>query len=119
MEWTGMAELLVDEGIGQNLIRQLRGSGLNAFHTLEYLPNGSSDSLIFLEAQRRGLTVFTWNHKHFTLLAAAWRDCGLGDHHGIITRSVGKRQLLPQQTLVVLDQYCRDPTSYANQIELF
>jgi Domain of unknown function (DUF5615) len=93
-----MAELLIDEGIGQDLVRRLRAQGLRIFHTLEFLPKGASDSLVFLEAQQRRLTVFTWNHKHFPLLADAWRDWGHGDHYGVISRFDGRPQLLPPDT---------------------
>jgi hypothetical protein len=86
---------------------------------LDVPPKGTRDSLIFREAQRRSLTVFTWNHKHFELLAAAWRDWGPGDHRGIITRPLGQRQLSAGQTIQVLARYCADPSSFTNRIELF
>jgi len=114
-----MAELLVDEGVGRNLVQDLRARGLRAFHALDFLPKGARVSLVFLEAQRRGLTVFTWNHKHFVLLAEAWGDRGLGAHHGVITRPLGSRQLLPAQALQVMARYCADPASFLNRVELF
>lgn len=114
-----VAALLVDEGIGQDLVRSLRTQGLRIFHALEYLPKGAEDSLVFLEAQRRQLTIFTWNHKHFTLLVHAWQNWGHGDHHGLITRSTGARQLLPPDTLLVLEQFCRDAASYVNRVVVF
>jgi hypothetical protein len=93
--------------------------GFAAVHALDVLPKGARDGLVFREAQHRGLTVFTWNHKHFELLAEAWRDWGLGDHHGVITRPLGGRQLPVAQTLQVLARYCADPSSFINRIELF
>jgi hypothetical protein len=75
-----MADLLVDEGIGQDLVFRLRVQGLRAFHTLEFLPKGASDSLVFLEAQKRGLTIFTWNRDDYVLLGEAWREWGHGSH---------------------------------------
>src|SRR5579871_2546830 len=66
-----MADLLVDEGIGQDLVQQLRARGFRVFHTLEFHPKGSSDALVFVEAQRRKLTIFTWNRDDYMLLAEA------------------------------------------------
>jgi hypothetical protein len=114
-----MAALLVDEGIGRNLVQQLRAQGCGAIHVLDVLPKGARDGLVFREAQHRGLTVFTWNHKHFALLAEAWRDWGRGDHQGLITRPIGRHQLPATQTLQVLARYCADPSSFVNRIELF
>ncbi len=74
-----MANLLVDEGIGRDLVRQLRTQGFRIFHALEVVQKGDRDSLVFLEAQRRSLAVFTYNHRHFVLLAHAWSDWGLGE----------------------------------------
>ncbi len=114
-----MADLLVDEGIGQNLVQRLRAQGFRAFHALEFLVKGASDSLVFLEAQNRKLTIITYNHKHFVLLASAWRDWGHGSHYGVITRPVGRRQLSPAETFLVLEQYCRDTSSFVDRIVLF
>jgi hypothetical protein len=114
-----MAELLVDEGIGRDLVQALRAQGFRAFHAFEFLPKGASDALVFLEAQRRGLTVFTGNREHFVLLTEAWSHWGYGTHHGIIARLIGKQQLLPADTLRVLEQYCRDSSSFVDRIELF
>jgi hypothetical protein len=114
-----MADILVDEGIGQNIVQQLRAQGLHIYHALEFLPKGARDSLIFLEAQQRRLAVFTWNHKHFALLASAWEDWGHGAHHGLITRPIGSRQLMPSETLVTMERFCRDMTSFVGRIELF
>lgn len=114
-----MADLLVDEGIGQNLVSRLRASGCRAFHILEFLPKGSRDSLVFAEAQARQLTLFTYNRGDFLLLAAAWEDWRHGAHHGIITRPLGRPQLPPDQTYRVLETYCRDTSIFLNRIELF
>src|SRR5579862_7843205 len=95
LERLNMADLLVDEGIGLNLVLQLRAQGFRIFHTLEFLPKGAADSLVFLEAQRRQLTVFTWNRDDYTLLAHAWRDWGHGSHYGVISRPTGGNQLSP------------------------
>lgn len=114
-----MAQLLVDEGIGQDLVQQLRAQGLSIFHTLEFLPKGADDSLVFLEAQKRHLAVVTWNHRHFALLVRAWQNWGHGDYYGVITRPIGARQLLPPATLTVLERVCRDTASYVNRLVTF
>jgi Domain of unknown function (DUF5615) len=114
-----MAELLIDEGIGQDLAQLLRAQGLPAFHALEFLPKGSSDALVFLEAQTRALTIFTWNPDDYALLAEAWRYWGHGAHHGVISRPIGQRQLSKPETHRVLEQYCRDGSSFVDRIELF
>lgn len=114
-----MADLLVDEGIGQNLVQRLRSQGFRVFHILEILPKGARDSLVFREAQKRGLTLFTWNRDDYALLAEAWGDWGHGDHHGIIARQINKPQLPSLQTYLIMEQYCRDTSSFANRIELF
>jgi Domain of unknown function (DUF5615) len=114
-----MAELLIDEGIGQDLAQLLRAQGLPAFHALEFLPKGSSDALVFLEAQTRALTIFTWNRDDYALLAEAWRYWGHGAHHGVISRPIGQRQLPRAETYRVLEQYCRDGASFVDRIELF
>ena len=114
-----MANLLVDEGIGQHLVQQVRAQSLAVFHALEFLPKGSEDSLVFLEAQQRQLTIVTWNHDDFTLLAHAWQQWGLGDHFGVITRPARVSQLLPAQLLTVLEQFARDSRSFVNSITTF
>ena len=114
-----MADLLVDEGIGQDVAQQLRARGLRIFHTLEFHPKGTSDALVFLEAQQRKLTIFTWNRDDYILLAEAWNVWGQGDHHGIITRAKNRPQLSPQHTMPILEQYCLDPASFVNRIVLF
>lgn len=114
-----MAALLIDEGIGINLVLRLRAQGFRIFHTLEFLPKSAHDSLVFLEAQTRGLTVFTWNRDDFRLLAGAWANWGHGDHYGVISRLEGEQQLDNPQTYSVLERYCRDASSYLNRIELF
>ena len=114
-----MASLLVDEGIGQDLVQILVAQGFVAHHWLEFGPKGANDSLVFLEAQRRKLTIFTWNRNDFLLLAIAWRNWGHGDHHGVISRPRGAPQLFRPQLLQVLESYCRDTSSYLNRVELF
>jgi hypothetical protein len=114
-----MADLLIDEGIGRHFADALRAQGFRAHHALEFFPKGAHDQLVFLEAQRRGPTVFTWNHGHYKLLAEAWRDWGLGDHHGVITRPDRQPQLANAQLLPLMVQYCADAASYINRIELF
>ncbi len=114
-----MADLLVDEGIGQDLVQQLRAMGFRVFHTLEFHPKGSSDALVFVEAQRRKLTIFTWNRDDYMLLAEAWSVWGHGDHYGVITRARNRPQLPPQQTLPILEHYCLDSASFLNRIALF
>jgi hypothetical protein len=42
-----MAELLVDEGIGRDVVQQLRAQGCRITHVLDVLPKGARDSLIF------------------------------------------------------------------------
>jgi hypothetical protein len=114
-----MAELPVDEGIWQDLTQRLQAQGFRAFHTLEFLPKGASDALVCLEAQRQALTNFTWNHDDYTLLTAAWRYWGHGSHYGVITRPAGQQQLSKPDTYLVLEQYCRDSSSFVDRIELF
>lgn len=114
-----MADLLVDEGVGQNLVQQLRALGLRAYHALEFLPKSADDSLVFLEAQKRHLTIFSWNRDDYVLLTAAWRNWGHGDHYGLISRRASRQQLVPAQTLTVSERYCRDVSSFLNRIELF
>ena len=114
-----MADLLLDEGIGRDLAEQLRAQGYRVSHALEFLSKGARDSLIFLEAQRRGLTLVTWNRGDHLLLAGAWQDWGHGDFHGIITRRPGQPQLAPAHLLPIISAYCRDTSSFLNRIEMF
>jgi hypothetical protein len=114
-----MAELLIDEGIGQDLTKALRAQGFRAFHALEFLPKGASDALVFLEAQRRALTVFTWNRDDYVLLAEVWRYWGHGAHHGVISRPIGQRRLSKAETYRVLERYCRNNSSFVDRIEMF
>lgn len=114
-----MADLLIDEGIGQDLAQRLRAQGFRVYHTLEFHPKGTRDSLVFLEAQQRGLTIFTWNRDDYVLLAYAWGDWGRGDHSGVIARRKDRPQLGPTQVFPVLEQYCSDTSSYLNRVELF
>jgi uncharacterized protein DUF5615 len=114
-----MAELLIDEGISRDHVLRLRAQGFRIFHTLKFLPKGAHDQLVFLEAQHRGLTVFTWNRKDFVLLSEAWRDWGHGNHQGVISRPERYPQLNLAQTYPALEHYCRDASSYQNRIELF
>lgn len=114
-----MAEVLVDEGIGQDITQRLQAQGLHAFHTLEFLAKGASDALVFLEAQRRALTIFTWNRDDYVLLTEAWLHWGHGSHYGVITRPVGRQQLSKPDIYLVLEQYCRDSSSFVDRIELF
>jgi hypothetical protein len=88
-------------------------------HWLDVGPKGASDALVFLEAQRRRLTFFTYNRDDYVLLAAAWSAWGHGDHHGIIARPKRQPQLLPAQTLQIMRHYCADTSSFLNRIELF
>lgn len=67
-----MAPLLVDEGIGRDLIQILVAQGHNATHWLDIGSKGAHDAVVFLEAQRRGLTIFTYNRDDYLLLANAW-----------------------------------------------
>ena len=114
-----MAALLVDEGIGRDLAQALTGEGFTVVHWLDIGSKGASDSLVFLEAQRRDLTIFTYNRDDYLLLADAWRIWGHGDHHGVIARPRRAQQLPPSQTLQIMRRYCADTSSFVNRIELF
>lgn len=113
-----MARLLVDEGIGRNLVATLVAQGFTAHHWLEFGPKHTHDSLVFLEAQRRSLTVFTLNRKDFIFAATCWINWGLGDHHGIIAPKEGA-QPPPAILLNVMQRYCADISSLVNRIEAF
>jgi hypothetical protein len=103
-----MAELLVDEGIGQDLTQRLQAQGFRAVHALEFVPKGPTDTLVFLGAQRRALAIFTWNRDDHTFFTEAWRHWGHGSHYGVITRPAGQQQLSKPDAYPVLEQYCRD-----------
>lgn len=116
-----MAALLVDEGISRDLVQQLVGQGLSAIHWLDIGSKGTHDSLVFWEAQRRGLTVFTWNRDDFVFAAVCWQNWGHGDHHGIIVPKQGKyrAQLPPAQLYPILVHHSADTSSFVNRIEIF
>lgn len=109
----------MDEGIGRDLVQTLVAQGLPAYHWLQFGPKGANDSLVFLEAQQRSLTIFTYNRDDYVLLATAWHNWGHGHHHGIIARPKRAPQLTPAQTLQIMEQYCRDTSTFVNRIELF
>src|SRR5581483_3917755 len=113
-----MADLLIDEGIGQHLVQRLRAQGYRIFHTFEFLPKGASDSLVFFEAQRRQLTVFTWNRDDFILLAEAWQNWGHGSHYGVISRPEDAQQPAVAEIYLALERYCQDISSFMDRIEL-
>ena len=46
--------------------------GCVAIHALDIGLKGQHDTVLFHEAQRRQLTMFTLNRVHFLLLAEAW-----------------------------------------------
>ena len=85
-----MAALLVDEGIGRDLVQTLVAQGLPAYHWLQFGPKGANDSLVFLEAQQRSLTIFTYNRDDYVLLATAWHNWGHGHHHGTMASSLDR-----------------------------
>lgn len=114
-----MASLLVDEGIGRDVVQELAARGYTVHHWLEFGAKEANDSLVFLEAQKRQLTVFTYNRDDFVLLAVAWRNRAHGDHFGVISRPKGQSQLPRSQLLPIMDRYCRDASSFVNRIELF
>ncbi len=111
--------LLVDEGIGRDLVQALVAEGFVAIHWLDIGPKGASDSLAFFQAQQRGLALFTHNRDDYVLLATAWHDWGLGDHHGVIAPRPGMRQLIPPRLYPVMRRYCADLSSFVNRIELY
>lgn len=114
-----MAALLVDEGIGRDLVLMILAQGYTAHHWLDVGAKGASDALVFWEAQRRHLTLFTYNRDDYLLLVSAWQAWGLGDHHGMITRAKRSPQLPPAQTLQIMVRYCRDTAPFINRIEYF
>jgi|GEM_PF-6118212 len=56
-----MASLLVDEGIGRDLLQALVAQSYQAIHWLDSGHKGAHDALVFLAAQQRSLTIFTHN----------------------------------------------------------
>jgi hypothetical protein len=114
-----MAALLVDEGIGRDLVQALVTQGFTAHHWLEVGPKGVSDAIVFLAAQQRALTIFTYNRDDYVLLATAWHSWGHGDHHSLIPRPKRTPQLSLGHTLQVMARYCADTSSFINRIELF
>lgn len=113
-----MAQLLVDEGIGRNLVQDLVAQGFVVFHAIDLGLKGMHDARIFLEAQRRNLTIFTRNRVDFIFAATCWTTWGLGTHHGIIAPRAGTMPT-PAELAATLLRYCADSSSFADRIELF
>jgi hypothetical protein len=97
----------------------LVSQGYQAFHWLEIGPKGASDAAIFLAAQQRSLTLFTYNRDDYLLLIAAWQIGGHGDQHSLITLLKGTPQLPPATTLAIMQRYCADPSSFINRVVFF
>jgi len=116
-----MAALLVDEGVSRDLARQLVAQGYTVLHWLDIGHKGDHDALVFLAAQKRRLTVFTWNRDDFVFAATCWHNWGHGDHQGLIVPKEGKyrTQLLPPQLYPIMARFCADTTSFLNRIETF
>ncbi|MGH2517406.1 MAG: DUF5615 family PIN-like protein [Ktedonobacterales bacterium] len=108
----------MDEGIGRNLVVALVAQGFTAHHWLEFGAKHTHDSLVFLEAQRRGLTLFTLNRKDFVFAATCWTNWGLGDHRDVIAPKEGA-QPLPPLLLRAMQRFCADTSSFVNRIETF
>jgi hypothetical protein len=113
-----MARLLVDEGISRDLVAAIVAQGGVAFHALDTGPKGQHDTVLFHEAQRRQLTIFTLNRAHFLLLAEAWQVWGMGDHYGLIVPKPGP-QPSNQILLLILQRFCQDSSLFVNRIEFF
>lgn len=113
-----MASLLVDEGIGKNLVAAVVAQGFTAIHWLDIGRKHSHDSLVFLAAQQRKLTVLTLNRDDFIFTATCWANWGLGSHHGVISPREGP-QPSPATLLRVMLQYCADTSSFLDRIEIF
>ncbi len=113
-----MTALLVDEGIGRDLIAAVVAQGFTAHHWLEFGPKHTHDSLVFLEAQQRGLTIFTLNRKDFLFAATCWENWAVGDHHGVLAPREGA-QPPPAALLRAMERFCGDQSSFINRIELF
>lgn len=109
---------LVDEGIGRNLVAALVAQGYTAHHWLEVGPKHTHDSLVFLQAQQRCLTVVTLNRTDFLFAAICWKNWGVGDHHGLIAPREGL-QPPPPLILRTMERFCADSSSFMNRIEIF
>ena len=68
-----MAALLVDEGIGRDLVQALVAQGYSALHVIDMGLKGAHDAIVFAEAQRQGLSVFTRNRDDFVFATICWR----------------------------------------------
>jgi Domain of unknown function (DUF5615) len=113
-----MARLLVDEGIGRDLVRALVAQGFTALHAIDLGLKGAHDSFVFLEAQHRQLSVFTRNRGDFVFAAKSWSNWGLGDHQGVIAPRIGS-QPSPAELLTAMLRNCADASSFVNRIEIF
>lgn len=113
-----MAGVLVDEGISRALVADAVAQGMTAIHAIDIGLKSQHDSLVFLAAQRRGLTVLTLNRDDFIFCAITWHNWGHGDHFGVVAPREG-----PQPTNAVLLRellrVCADTSSWLNRIELF
>jgi predicted nuclease of predicted toxin-antitoxin system len=113
-----MAQLLVDEGIGRNLVQDLVVQGNAAFHAIDLGLKGMHDARIFLEAQQRKLTIFTRNREDFVFAATCWTAWGLGPHHGIIAPRAGTMPT-PAEIAAEMLRFCADSSSFIDRIALF
>jgi hypothetical protein len=113
-----MTALLVDEGIGRDLVAALVNQGCVAYHWLQIGTKGAHDSEIFHESQIRQLTIFTLNHEDFVFASICWLNWKMGVHHGVIAPHRGP-QPSPARLLQLLEWYCSDQSSFINRIELF
>jgi len=113
-----MAALLVDEGIGRDLVQALVAQGYTALHVIDTGLKGTHDAVVFLEAQQRGLTVFTRNRDDFVFAATCWRSWSLGDHQGVIAPREGSQPSRADLYMAML-RFCADTSSFVNRIELF
>jgi predicted nuclease of predicted toxin-antitoxin system len=113
-----MTALLVDEGISHDLVVNVVQQGVVAYHWLDLGAKRTHDSVIFREAQQRGLTVFTLNREDFIFVATCWRNWNLGNHHGVIAPRKGKQPSNDQQLRAML-RYGADQSSFNNRIVLF
>lgn len=113
-----MASILVDEGISRALVADAVAQGMTAIHAIDIGLKSQHDSLVFLEAQRRGLTMLTLNRDDFIFCATSWRNWGHGDHFGIVAPKEGP-QPTKNELLRVLLRVCADTSTWLNRIELF
>lgn len=113
-----MAQLLVDEGIGRNLVQDLVARGFVAFHAIDLGFKGMHDARIFLEAQQRKLTIFTRNRVDFVFAATCWSTWGHGAHQGLIAPRAGTMPT-PAELAAAMLHYCADSSSFVDRIELF